>query len=173
MGLAARPGFARYHEVLSRARWNGRAVARKLLVQVAIFFDIIERETGGGRVGARPAAAIRNSVALAELPAALARMIKLPGQSLAFAPIGAKALPAYRRAAELDPDEPWTWIAIAWMGEAGGTDVAEVESAVDKGEAAAWAARDDDAVIAALHVRARFDWHRDGRTRLRARSSRP
>jgi hypothetical protein len=34
MGLAARPGFARYHEVLSRERWNGRAVARKLLVQV-------------------------------------------------------------------------------------------------------------------------------------------
>jgi hypothetical protein len=23
MGLAAKPGFARYHEVLSRARWNG------------------------------------------------------------------------------------------------------------------------------------------------------
>ena len=34
MGLAARPSFARYHEVLSRARWNGRAVARKLLAQV-------------------------------------------------------------------------------------------------------------------------------------------
>jgi hypothetical protein len=49
----------------------------------AIFSDIIEREMGGGRVGARPAGAIRNSVALAELPAALARMIKLPGQSLA------------------------------------------------------------------------------------------
>lgn len=34
LGLAARPGFARYHEVLSRARWDARAVARKLLVQV-------------------------------------------------------------------------------------------------------------------------------------------
>jgi hypothetical protein len=33
MGLAERPGFARYHEGLSRARWNGRAVARMLLVQ--------------------------------------------------------------------------------------------------------------------------------------------
>jgi DDE superfamily endonuclease len=31
MGLAARPGFARYHEVLNRARWDARAVARKLL----------------------------------------------------------------------------------------------------------------------------------------------
>ena len=34
MGLAAYPGFARYHEVLSRARWNGRVVARTLLAQV-------------------------------------------------------------------------------------------------------------------------------------------
>jgi hypothetical protein len=31
MGLAHAPGFARYHEVLSRARWDGRAVARRLL----------------------------------------------------------------------------------------------------------------------------------------------
>ena len=34
MGLAADPGFARYHEVLSRARWDGRAVARVLLLRV-------------------------------------------------------------------------------------------------------------------------------------------
>src|SRR3954466_8103217 len=34
MGLAAKPGFARYHEVLSRARWDGRAVTHKLLAQV-------------------------------------------------------------------------------------------------------------------------------------------
>ncbi len=34
MGLASSPGFARYHEVLNRARWNGRAVARVLLRQV-------------------------------------------------------------------------------------------------------------------------------------------
>ena len=34
MGLAAKPCFARYHEVLSRARWDGRAVAHKLLAQV-------------------------------------------------------------------------------------------------------------------------------------------
>ena len=57
MGLAARPGFARYHEVLSRARWNGRAVARKLLAQVLDVFlptgevvigidDTIERRWG-------------------------------------------------------------------------------------------------------------------------------
>ena len=34
MGLAAGPGFARYHEVLNRAHWDGRAVARALLVLV-------------------------------------------------------------------------------------------------------------------------------------------
>ena len=38
MGLAARPGFARYHEVLSRARWDARAVARRLLAQVLDVF---------------------------------------------------------------------------------------------------------------------------------------
>lgn len=57
MGLAAKPGFARYHEVLSRARWDGRAVAHKLLAQVLDAFlpagevvigidDIIERRWG-------------------------------------------------------------------------------------------------------------------------------
>jgi len=34
MGLAANPGFSRYHEVLNRARWDSRAVARVLLVRV-------------------------------------------------------------------------------------------------------------------------------------------
>ena len=34
MGLAANPGFSRYHEVLNRARWDGRIVARTLLAQV-------------------------------------------------------------------------------------------------------------------------------------------
>jgi hypothetical protein len=63
MGLAARPGFARYHEVLSRARWDARAVARKLLVQVLDVFlptgevvigidDTIERRWGA-RIKAR------------------------------------------------------------------------------------------------------------------------
>jgi hypothetical protein len=34
MGLADQPGFGRYHAVLSEARWDGRALARKLLVQL-------------------------------------------------------------------------------------------------------------------------------------------
>jgi DDE superfamily endonuclease len=57
MGLADRPGFGRYHDVLSRARWNGRAVARTLLAQVLDAFlpagevvvgvdDTIERRWG-------------------------------------------------------------------------------------------------------------------------------
>jgi len=57
MGLGSSPGFARYHEVLSRARWDGRAVARVLLRQVLGTFlpagevvigvdDTIERRWG-------------------------------------------------------------------------------------------------------------------------------
>ncbi len=57
MGLGLSPGFARYHEVLSRARWDGRAVARVLLRQVLAAFlpagevvigvdDTIERRWG-------------------------------------------------------------------------------------------------------------------------------
>jgi hypothetical protein len=34
MGLADRPGFGRYHEVLSRARWDARDVARGLLLHL-------------------------------------------------------------------------------------------------------------------------------------------
>jgi len=57
MGLAANPGFSRYHEVLNRARWDSRAVARVLLVRVLDAFlpsgevvlgvdDTIERRWG-------------------------------------------------------------------------------------------------------------------------------
>ena len=44
MGLADEPSFRRYHEVLSRARWDGRAVAQRLL------FHIIERLLPDGEV---------------------------------------------------------------------------------------------------------------------------
>jgi len=57
MGLAERLGFSRYHEVLNRARWDGRALARTLLVHVLGTFlptgevvigvdDTIERRWG-------------------------------------------------------------------------------------------------------------------------------
>jgi len=44
MGLADEPSFRRYHEVLSRARWDGQAVARRLLLY------IIERLLPDGEV---------------------------------------------------------------------------------------------------------------------------
>lgn len=34
MGLAERPGFGRYHEVLNRARWDARDVSRRLLLHM-------------------------------------------------------------------------------------------------------------------------------------------
>ena len=34
MGLADEPGFGRYHEVLNRARWDARGLARRLLLHV-------------------------------------------------------------------------------------------------------------------------------------------
>ena len=34
LGLETNPGFSRHHEVLNRACWNGRTVARALLMQV-------------------------------------------------------------------------------------------------------------------------------------------
>jgi hypothetical protein len=34
MGLADQPGFGRYHEVLNRARWDAREVARRLLLHL-------------------------------------------------------------------------------------------------------------------------------------------
>lgn len=57
MGLETNPGFSRYHEALNRARWNGRTVARTLLMQVLGTFlpagevvigvdDTIERRWG-------------------------------------------------------------------------------------------------------------------------------
>jgi hypothetical protein len=63
MGLGTNPGFARYHHVLSRARWDSRAVARKLLALTIEAFlpdsrtvigidDTIERRWGA-KIAAR------------------------------------------------------------------------------------------------------------------------
>jgi hypothetical protein len=51
MGLASNAGFSRFHEVLNRARWDGRAVARTLLVQVlgtALFYTRMSPPAGNG-----------------------------------------------------------------------------------------------------------------------------
>ncbi|MGZ9106107.1 MAG: tetratricopeptide repeat protein, partial [Rhodoplanes sp.] len=120
----------------------------------AIFADIIARTMVSGQNAARQAAAAtRHSVALVELPAALAPMIKLPGEAVPFAPLGEKALPAYRRAAALDPDDPWTWIAIAWIEQVRGAPASEVETAINAAERAASSAGDVKATITALQTR--------------------
>lgn len=82
MGLAARPGFARYHEVLSRARWDARAVARRLLAQVLDVFlpagevvigidDAIEHRWGA-RINARGIYRCAHRTATSSRPAACA-----------------------------------------------------------------------------------------------------
>jgi hypothetical protein len=58
MGLANQPGFGRYHEVLNRARWDARDLARRLLLHLLAVLspsgeviigidDTIERRWGG------------------------------------------------------------------------------------------------------------------------------
>ena len=58
MGLADKPGFSRYHEVLNPARWDARDVARRLLLHLLAVLspsgevvigvdDTIERRWGG------------------------------------------------------------------------------------------------------------------------------
>lgn len=84
----------------------------------AIFKEILERKVAeGDDVKRDAAAAARHSVALVQLPAAMAPLIKLPGEALPFPPHGQKAAPAYVRAAELDPDDPWTWMVLAILAD--------------------------------------------------------
>jgi hypothetical protein len=63
MGLADEPSFRRYHEVLSRARWDGQAVARRLLLyiieqllpdgEVVVGIDDTIQRRWGARINAR------------------------------------------------------------------------------------------------------------------------
>ena len=101
----------------------------------AIFTEMVQRKTADARDSA---AALRHSVALAELPAALAKWIKPPREPLPSRPLGEKALPAYKRAAELDPGDAWTWIILALMED----DNTLFESAIRNAERSA-AAIDD------------------------------
>ena len=79
-------------------------------------------------------------------------------------PLGQLALPAYRRAAELDPSDPWTWIAITWMGTP-----ADWDAALDRAVAAAETANDDRARAAALQLPGGFVRQR-GRAASRSRA---
>ncbi len=63
MGLADLPGFGRYHEVLSEARWDARALARRLLIhllavllpsgEVVIGIDDTIERRWGAKIAAR------------------------------------------------------------------------------------------------------------------------
>ena len=115
-------------EARTPERASGVKAALRQLVNIgeadiaeAIFKEILERKAAEGDDAKRDAAAAaRHSVALVELPAALAPVIKLPSeivQRSGFPPLGQKAAPAYVRAAELDPDDPWTWIVLAQLAD--------------------------------------------------------
>jgi tetratricopeptide (TPR) repeat protein len=91
----------------------------------ALFADMVERP-GSARA---QAAALRHSVGLAELPALLANLTEAPFVA-PFGPTGEKALPALRRAAQLDPDDTWTWIVLALKStDTGAMDHALVQAA--------------------------------------------
>ena len=90
-----------------------------------LFAEMIERSGADARAHA---AALRYSVGLAELPAVLANLTEAPFVA-PFGPSGDKALPAFRRAASLDPDDTWTWIVVALKSmEPGAMDRALVEA---------------------------------------------
>ncbi|MGZ9053264.1 MAG: tetratricopeptide repeat protein, partial [Rhodoplanes sp.] len=142
--------------LVAEARESGRAgsvkAALRQLVDTgraeraeAIFKEMLDRKVAvGSQARLEAAAAARHEVALIELPAALAPVINLPSEARPLPPLGEKAEPAYTRAADLDPDDPWTWVVLAWL-----TDKTEIF-----GNALEAARRTDEpkAVIAALHV---------------------
>ena len=90
----------------------------------ALFAEMIERSGTDARAHS---AALRYSVGLAELPAALAMLTEAPFVA-PFGPTGDKALPAFSRAANLDPDDTWTWIVVA-LKDPGTMDRALLEAA--------------------------------------------
>lgn len=159
-GYARESYDAAIDALLVEARQPGRAApveaALRQLVDTgraeradAIFSEMLERKVAAGGGARREAAAIsRHSVALIELPAALAPLINPPGQARPLAPLGEKAEPAYARAAELDPDDPWNRVVLAWL-------TAEPE-AFGRAVEAAQRATDPRAAIAALHVLGMF-----------------
>jgi tetratricopeptide (TPR) repeat protein len=114
-----------------------------------IFKEMLERKAAEGDDAKRDAAAAaRHSVALVELPAALASRIKPPGEALPFPPLGRKAAPIYVRAAELDPDDPWNWIVLALLADT----PEALDHAIQNAKEAAQNAGDRRAMIAALYV---------------------
>jgi tetratricopeptide (TPR) repeat protein len=118
--------------------------ANQTFASDALFAELVER--AGADAGAL-AAALRHSVGLAELPAALASLTEAPFVA-PFGPAGDKALPAFRRAAELDPGDTWTWIMVALKS----TTPADMDSALLKAGRSAQAQRDWGGLAFVLQV---------------------
>jgi len=123
------------------ARNGSSAAADRLFAQQA------EAAQARGDAGRREAAqAWRHSVALSELPVALATRggrpdarVILRGRSQL--PLGTLALPGLQRAAALDDSDAWTWILIAALGSD--------DSALPTALRAAMADADDSIALAA------------------------
>lgn len=143
---ATSPDSARQVEAaLSEIVENGRVTQAE-----AIFTAALERDAK--QAPALAAAAARHCAALAELPAAMAPMTKRPDEPLPFKPLGERAYPLYLRASVLDPNHPWTWILLAFLGPTSGFDAALAEA-----EGSALATTDVHALIVARLARASFD----------------
>lgn len=106
----------------------------------------------------------RGGTSSCRLPAGLAVTLALPEATVPVQRVGrtgkalgAEALPIYRRAASLDPDDPWTWLAIAWLARG-----RERADAVERAGRTAAASEDVRARIAASAVRGLF-LEQDGR----------
>jgi hypothetical protein len=105
------------------------------------------KESEAARPNREAAAAARHLAALGEHSELLVYWEPLNYERLP-ALFGAKALPVYRHAAELDPDDAWTWIILAVLTdpESNGT---FNQTALKRAELAALAAGDRHALIVA------------------------
>lgn len=106
---------------------DGERRAAKILRSIEHGGNALEMDQWFAESASASALDSRNAAAQGELPAALAgRMLANCGTSFAgrlgrtFQPLGGLAEPDYRRAAELDAADPWTWLVLAWLAEGRG-----------------------------------------------------
>ena len=112
-----------------------------------LFAAQAEAAQARGEAGrAEAALAWRHSVALSELPVAMAtRGGRFDSRTVVRgrtqSPLGALALPGLERSAQLDGSDPWAWIMLAWLGWHDAALPAALQTAM--------ASADDDAALAA------------------------
>jgi hypothetical protein len=150
-------------EALNELVRHGRSpIADRLFTARA---EAAQARGGAGRADA--ALAWRHSVALAELPVAMAgRGGRFDSRATAFGhtmkPLGALALPGLVRAARLDGSDPWSWLMVAWLAGRSappdvvpalqgivadtGDDTLALAAAVALAQQQAWQARPQEAV---------------------------